>query len=61
MGQMKIHVIKSFYTWIDIIRFEKLRYTHKKTNNTIVGRGRKRYVPNRNFAKKIKLILGFLG
>lgn len=24
---MKIHVIKPFYTWIDIIRF----YTHKKT------------------------------
>lgn len=51
---MKIHVIKSFYTWIDIIRFEKLRYTHKKTDNTIVGRGRKRYVPNRNFAKIIQ-------
>lgn len=60
IGQMKIHVIKSFYTWIDKIRFEKLRYTQKKTN-TILGRGRKRYVPNRNFAKKIKLILGFLG
>lgn len=27
---MKIHVIKSFYTWIDKIRFEKLRYTQKK-------------------------------
>lgn len=23
IGQMKIHVIKSFYTLIDIIRFEK--------------------------------------
>lgn len=23
IGQMKIHVIKSFYTWINIIRFEK--------------------------------------
>lgn len=29
IDQMKIHVIKSFYTWIDIIRLEKLRYTQK--------------------------------
>lgn len=30
IGQMRIHVNKSFNTWIDKIRFEKLRYTQKK-------------------------------
>lgn len=47
IGQVKI--IKSYYAWIDIIRFKKIRYTQK--DNIIVERARTHHVPNRIFAK----------
>lgn len=63
IGQMKIglHVIKSFYTWIYIIRFEKLRYTQKTILPVLLEKDVNTMYPTEISLKNKIKNLGFLG
>lgn len=56
-----LHVIKSFYTWIYIIRFEKLRYTQKTILPVLLEKDVNTMYPTEISLKNKIKNLGFLG